>query len=257
MKKYPMNFRTRMLSILPVVLALVLGACAGQTSQEPPPANTQAAPAASDPAPTTTQAEQPADPAPEASPTLAEAPETGSGTTYRIVPGDSQISYEVGETFLDQNNKFATAIGITGVISGEIHIDTANPQASSLGTFTVDISQFKSDSSRRDNAIRQRFIQTSRYPIVTFIPTQIEGLPASYTAGQEITFKVTGDVTIREATRPLTFDVSVKLDGDTLSGTATTSFLMSDYGFGPISMVGILNTEDQVKIIFNITAKTG
>jgi polyisoprenoid-binding protein YceI len=106
-----------------------------------------------------------------------------------------------------------------------------------------------------DNAIRGRFLESSKYPNVTFTPTAIEGLPQSYQDGQEITFKVTGDLTIREVTKPVSFDVTATLSGDTLSGQAVTTILMSEFGFGPISIAGILNTEDQAKVTLNFVAQ--
>ena len=59
-------------------------------------------------------------------------------------------------------------------------------------------------------------------------------------------------MTIRDVTKPATFDVTLVGNGDTISGEATTTILMSDYGFGPISIAGILNTEDEVnvKVVF-------
>jgi polyisoprenoid-binding protein YceI len=124
-----------------------------------------------------------------------------------------------------------------------------------VGTIMADISQFKSDSSRRDNAIRQRYLESGRYPNVTFTPTQIEGLPQTYNEGQEIPLKISGDVTIRETTRPVVFDVLVKLEGDTLSGTANTTILMSDFGFGPIDILGMLKTEDQARLTLTLVAR--
>jgi polyisoprenoid-binding protein YceI len=119
----------------------------------------------------------------------------------------------------------------------------------------VDVSQFQSDSGRRDGAIRRQYLESSRYPMVTFTPTQIEGLPESYTEGQELQLKVSGDLTIREVTKPASFDVTLKLEGGQISGQATTKFLMSEFGFGPISIAGILNTEDQVAITFDFVAR--
>ena len=161
----------------------------------------------------------------------------------------------MGETFLNQGNAFKVAVGRTSQVSGEISLDPAAPQNSTLGTFTADISQFASDSDRRDNAIRGRYLESSKYPNVTFTPTAIEGLPQSYQDGQEITFKVTGDLTIREVTKPVSFDVTATLSGDTLSGQAVTTILMSEFGFGPISIAGILNTEDQAKVTLNFVAR--
>jgi polyisoprenoid-binding protein YceI len=161
----------------------------------------------------------------------------------------------VAEVFINENNRLNVAIGVTSQIAGEITIDLNNPQNSHLGTITADISQFKSDSSRRDNAIRTRFLESARYPTVTFVPAQIEGLPASYQEGQEIALKISGDLTIRQTTRPVAFTVTVKLEGNTLSGQATTTILMSDFGFGPISIAGILKTEDQVKVTLRFVAR--
>jgi polyisoprenoid-binding protein YceI len=174
---------------------------------------------------------------------------------YQIVPGESQVTYEVGETFFNQNNRFNLAIGKTSEVNGEIQVDPANPPASKLGTFTVDISQFTSDNSRRDNAIRDRFLESSRFPTATFVPTSIEDLPASYTPGEEVAFKVTGDLTVRDVTRPVTFDVVMRGDETVLEGTATTTILLSEFDVGPIEIFGILKTEDEAKLTLNFVAR--
>jgi polyisoprenoid-binding protein YceI len=231
---------------------LLLAACSSETPSPTIEAiqPTQAESMATE-APTAT-----AEPAPTELP-LTEAPaaDPPSEGAYKIVPGESQLKYEVGEVFINDNNRFNLAEGVTTEVSGEILVDRAAPQNSQIGTITADISQFKSDSSRRDNAIRERFLQSSQYPMVTFVPTQIEGLPDSYTEGQEITLKITGDLTIREVTRPVTFDATARLEGDTLFGTATTTILMSDFGFGPISILGMLNTEDDAKVTLTLVAR--
>ena len=158
--------------------------------------------------------------------------------------------------FLNQGNAFNMAVGRTPQVTGEVSLDPSAPQNSTLGAFTADISQFASDSDRRDNAIRGRFLKSSRYPNVTFNATAIEGLPATYQDGQEITFKISGDLTIRDVTKPVTFDVTAMLNGNTLSGEAVTTILMSDFGFGPISIAGILNTEDEAKVTLMFVART-
>jgi polyisoprenoid-binding protein YceI len=208
-----------------------------------------------EPTPTLVEVTQPPE---QASPTQPDPPQPqaeASLTIYKIVPGESTVTYEVGETFFNQNNRFNLAVGVTPQVTGDIQVDTANPQNSKIGEVQVDVSQFKSDSGRRDGAIRSRFLQSATYPIATFTPTSFEGLPDTYTEGQEITFKVTGDLTIKEATKPVTFDVTVKLEGGTLTGTATTTILMSDFGVGPIELAGMLGTEDQVKLTMAFVAR--
>ena len=177
-----------------------------------------------------------------------------SEIVFSIVPGESRVTYEVGETFLD-GNRFAVAIGSTGGVEGEIAVDPDDIPATSIGTISVDISQFTSDNNRRDNALRDRFLESATFPVATFVPTQINGLPESYTEGESVSFQVTGDLTVRETTRPVTFDVTVSGTSQELSGEAGTTILMSDFGVGPISIAGILNTEDEVKLTFTFVAR--
>lgn len=260
--------------LLLLVFALLLSACGAQPAATEPPA-------VLDPQPQTGGETQPQEVAPtslpetggEGSQAGGGSPEQGGGTggqagdevveparpagpvVFTLVPGESTVTYEVGETFLG-DNRFNVAIGVTPALNGEVTVDLANPQGSQIGPLTVDISQFTSDSGRRDNALRGRYLESAQYPIVTFTPTQIDGLPAAYTPGEQISFQVTGDLTIREVTRPATFDVTVQLVEDALQGQANTEFLMSDFGFGPISIAGMLNTEDLVKITVDFIARS-
>jgi len=182
------------------------------------------------------------------------APQDGM-EVFVIVPGESTVTYEVGEVFLNQDNAYNLAVGITSEVIGEIIVDRTNPQYSSIGPISVDISQFTSDSQRRDNAIRERFLESTQFPIALFNPTEVQGLPESYQEGEPISFQVTGDLTVRGVSRPVTFDVTLVGEGNTMTGEATTMILMSDFGFGPISIGGILNTEDEVNVKFAFVAR--
>ena len=240
---------------LTILLGLLLAACASQPKPTAAPvaeeidvsAPTAALPLADEGSSVDMENTEPA--------TLAEPAIDNGSTTFLIVPGESTLTYEVGEVFLSQDNRFATAIGITSDISGTISLDADNPQNTTIGEIRSDISLFKSDSGKRDNAIKGRFLESTKYPVVIFNPTEILELPESYQLGDTVQFQVVGDTTIRETTLPLTFDVSVVFDGTTLSAQAGTTFLMSDFGFGPISIAGILNTEDEVKINIDIVAR--
>lgn len=175
--------------------------------------------------------------------------------TFNIVPNESKVTYEVAETFINQSNRFNLAVGVTNSVNGTIQANLQNPPASTLGEFTIDISQFTSDSSRRDNAIRNNWLESARFPTAVFKPTSIAALPGSYEEGKEYSFQVTGDLTVKQTTRPVTFDVTAKLTGDTLSGMATTTILLSDFNVGPISILGVLKTEDQAKLTLNFVAR--
>jgi polyisoprenoid-binding protein YceI len=264
-------------TILLIILALILAACASPAAQVTEPA---ALPATGTEAVTTAPVEITEAPAPEATEVMepAAAMETAAGeamvteaatptgettgagpaggsTTYTMVPEESRITYEVGETFIDQNNRFAVAIGTTPGVNGQVQVNFDSPQATSLSALSVDVSGLQSDSGRRDRAIRDRFLESARFPTVTFTPTTITGLPETIEPGVEYPLTLQGDLTIRDTTRPATFEARVTLDGDALTGQATTSFLMSEFGFGPIDMFGVLKTEDEVKVTVDFVAR--
>ncbi|MBI4506004.1 MAG: YceI family protein [Chloroflexi bacterium] len=174
--------------------------------------------------------------------------------TFRILPEQSEVRYEVGEVFFREGNRFNIAIGITKVIGGEVRVDRAQPRNSTIGPIAIDISAFKSDRARRDQFIRDRWLESARFPMATFTPTRIEGLPERYVEGAELALRVTGDLTIREATKPTTFAVAAKLQGDTLTATGTTTIRMSDFGFDPPEILGTLKAENEAKLVFTFVA---
>jgi polyisoprenoid-binding protein YceI len=182
----------------------------------------------------------------------ATAPASGSSTVYKIDPAQSEAHYEVSETFF-QGNRLNLAIGRTKGVAGDVLVDFANPANSQIGTIVIDVSQLTSDEGRRDNFIRNNALQSSKYPQATFKPTKIEGLPASAKPGDTLTLKVTGDLTVKDTTKPVTFDVSLTAGQDKVTGTASTEIMLSDFGAGPIQLA-MLQTEDKAKLVFEFVA---
>lgn len=173
--------------------------------------------------------------------------------TFQIVPDQSEASYEVTEKFLNRALP-NQAIGKTSAIQGSVVINTTGAPTASIPKLTVDLSTLTSDESRRDNMIRRNWLNSSHYPTATFVSTGIQSAPASYTDGQEVSFKLTGNLTIHDTTKPVTFDVKAKLSGSTLTGTATTQLFMKDFGFDAPSIAGMLTVTDGVKVTLNFTA---
>ena len=245
----------RRLLYLFIALALILSGCSALVYKMNVPTAT--------PAPASAQ---PSNPAPTSNPS-PQAPVTGVAPTaaaasantvdFKLVPGESQVSYTVQETFFNQNNKINTAIGVTKQVTGDIYGNKTDPSQSKVGTITVDISQFTSDKSMRDNFIRRNFLESSKYPLATFVTTSVTGLPQSVTEGQSYSFKVTGNLTAHNVTKPVTFDVTASLSGTTVTGTATTTIKMSDFGVGPITLAGMLQTQDDVKLSMQFVARPG
>ncbi len=183
----------------------------------------------------------------------ADANTSASAQLYKIDPAQSEVRYQVNETLFNQNNRFNTAIGKTKGIAGELRVNFAQPSQSQIGDIVIDISQFTSDESRRDNFIRRTGLESAKYPQATFKTTSITGLPDKVAVGDDIKLTITGDLTVKETTKPVTWNVDLKVGDKQLTGSASTQVLMSDFGVGPLKLP-ILATEDQVKLSFDFVA---
>jgi hypothetical protein len=62
-------------------------------------------------------------------------------------------------------------------------------------------------------------------------------------------------MTTRTATKELTSDTKGQLAGDLFTGTATTQFTMTDFGFDPPPIAGLLTAENSVVRELTIEAK--
>jgi polyisoprenoid-binding protein YceI len=217
-------------------------------TQEP----TAAAPAATtEPAPAVTEeAASPATTEPEA----AEA--SASLRAFQIMPEQSEATYQVQEEFFNRPVNIVNPIGRTNAIEGEFQLTISGSQVQLADNqFKVDLRTLTSDEARRDNRIRNEWLESNKYPWAEFKATTIEDFPANATEEQDVSFKVTGDMTIREITKPQTFAVTARLDGDTFTGIATSYVLMRDYGFEPPSILGVLEVTDGVTVTVNFTAQ--
>jgi polyisoprenoid-binding protein YceI len=185
----------------------------------------------------------------------APAPATGGVERFVIDSSASQALYHVGETFFNRNNQFKIAVGTTHGIQGQILVNRAHPSQSRIGPITVDISQLTSDSRRRDREIRSQWLESARYPTAVFTPTSIDGLPDAYVDGRAIPIRIAGNLEVHGVTKPVTFTGTVTLNGQTLTGDATTSVLMTDFGFDPPSLLGFLQAQNQVELEIQFTAQ--
>lgn len=273
--------RTGRLIVLTLVVLLAATSCA---AGEPTPAggsgsNQPAATAAAVPptveataepaAPTDTPAVEPtqqAEPTPAApateAPVVEPAP-AGGQRTFVIDPANTVASYEVDEEFLAGAMDFlgiaaglTKTVGRTSSVEGSLtlNFDSPTPQLDE-GAFTVDISTLSSDRQRRDQRIREEWLESARFPVASFTVTEIRNAPEAYVEGEEAVFQVAGDLTVRETTNPAVFDVTATLDGDTIRGVATTSFLMSSFGVTPPSLNNLLTVGDNTVVRIEFVAQ--
>ena len=264
--------------VSPILIALILGiglAGCGQAT-EPAPAQQPISEAATaeapaPPADTPVPAVVTEEPGPvatateEASPaateeTAATEPEAAEPSadlrTFQIVAEQSEATYQVQEEFFNRPVNIFNPIGRTNAIEGEFQLTISGNQVQLADNqFIVDLRTLTTDEARRDERIRNQWLESNTYPWAEFKATAIEDFPADAAEGQDVTFKLTGDMTIREITKPQTFDVTARLEGNTFIGTATTYLLMQDYGFEPPSIGGMLEVTDGVTVTVNFVAE--
>lgn len=181
---------------------------------------------------------------------------TGDPILFEIVGKESEACYQVGEIFINRNNQFGLAVGLSTSISGQIAIDKVNVANSQVGQIVVDISQLTSDSSSRDGQIRRSWLESNKFPLAKFTPKEIIGLPeGAYKEGTTLNFVLKGPLTVREKDVNVTFTVSAALKDGVLTGTAVTDVKMTDWGFEPPAIAGMLKANNEARIILNFVAR--
>lgn len=181
--------------------------------------------------------------------------------TFVVVTAESEARYVVNEEFFaDALRKYGIEPGrvvVTGVtpgVSGELQLNFGQPDLLEGATFTVDMNRLRTDQSSRDEWLQDNAIETNRFPQAVFVATAVSGLPDSYTAGEEISFQLEGDLTIREMTNPVTFEVTAVLDGSTIRGTAVRQMQMTDFGITPPDFANTLTVANDFRIEIELTA---
>lgn len=178
---------------------------------------------------------------------------TGQQTLYRVDPNQSVARYSVQEVYVGTFDG-KLVVGETTAISGEGLVDWENPANSQLGMFTVNVEQLTSDSRQRDRQIRKSYLESSLYPEATFIPEAKQDFPDAIAVGDTVSFVLHGFLTVRETTILSDWNVELTLEEERMVGRATTEILMSHFGAGPISIVGLLSTEDEMQLSIDFVA---
>lgn len=191
---------------------------------------------------------------PTVEPTATAEPGLSGEVEFEILPYESKVTYSVGEVFLGEENRPNVAQGTTDQVTGTIVINFDAPEQSSAGVITANIEMFFSDRPRRDRSIRAEWLESGLYPLATLEVTRIEGSLADAQEGEDVPLKVTGDLTVRDVTREVTFEGSMRLDGERLSGEMVTDLLMTDFGFEPPFINGFVKVENEVEVTVVIVA---
>lgn len=181
-------------------------------------------------------------------------PSTGL-KTFQIVSAQTTASYSVYENLIFQNKPNNDAIGTTHSVQGSFKIRTGTSPLVAGMNITVDLRTLQTDSAMRDRYVRQNTLQTDTYPYATFVSVSTQGLPANYTDGQTVHFQLIGNLTMHGKTNKEVFNVQGKVVGNSITGTATSTIYMTDFGIQPPNLANIAIAQNKVVVTIAFTAK--
>ena len=119
----------------------------------------------------------------------------------------SQASYHAREQLVGKTLP-SDAVGTSKSVSGSLVLGADGSVLADQSKISVDLTKLQSDESRRDNFIKNDTLQTSRFPMATFAPNAVQGLPTPLPTSGQATFQLSGDLTVHGVTQPVTWQVT-------------------------------------------------
>lgn len=229
----------RGLGLLTVILVIGLSACAPSAAQEA---------AAEVPGAAEAEGAQ----APEGE---SEASGTEGESIFVLDPNLSEARFIIGEILANSPN---TVVGVNKLVQGGGVLNFVEPDLSTLDEFLIDSSGFETDSSMRNRAIRNWVLQSSQFPIISFRPTDIVGIPNKIVVGETISFEIIGLLTIREVTNEVTFGGEATMVAENrVEGLATATVLRSDFDLSIPSVPRVAGVNEEFILEIEFVAVAG
>jgi polyisoprenoid-binding protein YceI len=221
-----------------VVLVLALGGgyllLASRNSGSPPPAALDPAPSTASGAATGT--------------TGADGATTPDGTWQINDNGSSFVGYRVNEqlAFVNGPNQ---AVGRTKAVTGTMKVAGDTVETARI---EADLTQLTSDEDRRDNAIRQRGLESERYPTGTLELAEPIPLGSTPAQGEEVRGSGKGRLTVHGVTREVDLSVTWRWSGSTIQVVGQLPVKMSDYQIQAPRFGPVVSIEDSAAVDFNL-----
>ena len=96
-------------------------------------------------------------------------------------------------------------------------------------------------------------LNAGRFPIIRFRSREVAGKRVS---ADRYELTIAGELSLRDAAKPMTVPVQLEVQGNTLTGTGKMVVKQSDFGIEPVSAGGgLVKVEDAVTVSFRIVAR--
>jgi polyisoprenoid-binding protein YceI len=188
---------------------------------------------------------------PESAPADTPADATPEGRWVVRTGDDSFVGYRVRETFAGLSVA-SDAVGRTHDVQGSLTVD--GDTSLSAADVRAGLQALESDEDRRDNAIRNRGLETNRFPEATFTLTEPLPLPSPATPGEDVSVTAMGDLTLHGVTRQVEVPVQARWDGSsTIKVVGTLDIAFADYDIDPPNVGGFVSVEDEGELELQLT----
>jgi len=170
--------------------------------------------------------------------------------TYRVAPGDANsfVGYRVTEQLvggaIDQ-----TATGRTSDVTGSFTIAGTTVRDVSV---TADLQTLTSDRDQRDNAIKDRGLESNRFPEAKFVLTTPIEEPNLPSAGETVNTTARGDFTLHGVTKPVEIPIEGRWDGRDVQVVGRLHVVFADYGIQAPTSPVVASIDDQGEMEFQI-----
>jgi len=169
--------------------------------------------------------------------------------TYTVAPIGNEARYRVFEELASIGHN--EVIGKTRDVKGKIVLDASGAVIKDSSKIVVNAQALQTDQKRRDNHLKKQTLETDKFPQVTLVPVSFEGFTGDLPAGQEKTFTMMGDLTVRNVTKPTKWDVVARRQGNDIVGTAKTVFTLQDFSIEKPRVVMVLSVADTVRLEYD------
>jgi len=180
----------------------------------------------------------------------AKSPSKTDNLRYVVAATGNEARYRVREQLAGFDLP-KDAIGATKGVTGRIVIGSDGKVLKDSSRVTIQLAQLKSDQTRRDNYLRRSTLETSKFPKAELVPVALEGLLLPIGPGSSQTFVVRGDLTVHGVTRPTTWQVTARGEGNDVVGTAATAFTFKDFGLEQPRVPVVLSVADTIRLEYD------
>ena len=174
---------------------------------------------------------------------------------FHIIPEESEVRFVLNEVLRGQPTQVT---GRTSEVAGDILVDRVNPANSVIGTIRINVRTLQTDQEMRNRAIRAEILESARdeYEFAQFEPTELIGMPESVEVGTPFSFTIVGNLTVRDITSEVTFEVTVNpISEMMIEGSASAQVLRSDFELEIPSAPGVANVTNEVMLEIDFVAE--